>query len=136
MTLNRRKFCSLLAGMCLAGSLTGCSKVSTVKEWLVEIATKTGEIIKEKAENLYMAVRNAFFKWKIEDGVKFDRDNPLEGICIEERDLCIRNDEVGIDVTIHMKGKKLRRKSEVDPWMIDRDALPEKVRKFWDIASM
>ncbi len=133
--MKRRVFCTLVTSTLAMGLLPGCKNVESVKEWIVKVATTTGEWIEEKAENLYTAIRNVFFKIKIEDGVKFERDNPLVGIVVEDRDLSIKRDDLGIDVVVHLKGKKVKRATEMDPWMIDRDALPESVRKFWDIAT-
>ncbi|MBQ3351196.1 MAG: hypothetical protein IJG38_12425 [Thermoguttaceae bacterium] len=117
-------------------STVGCDTVTSVKEWLVEIATSTGEIIQEKAEYLYTAVRNAFFRYKTEDGVRYDRDNPLKGLCVEDRTLHIVREDVGIDITFNLKGKPMKRDSEVSPWMVDRDALPRDVQKFWDLGTI
>lgn len=108
----------------------------SVKEWVVELATETGEVIKESAEYLYTAVRNAFFRYKTEDGVKFDRDNPLKGICVEDRTLHIVREDVGVDITFNLKGKPMKRDSEISPWMVDRDALPRDVQKFWDLGTI
>lgn len=126
--MKRREFCAILAGTLAAGSLPGCKGIRPMGEWIVKIATQTGEFIEEHAKNLYEAVHNAFFRWQTEDGVKFDRENPLQGICTEERDLLIRRDDSGYMLMISMKGRRLCRKSEIDPWVIDRDELPEDLK--------
>ena len=115
-------------------STPGCNTVKSVKEWVVELATETGEVIKGSAEYLYTAVRDAFFRYRIVDGVRYDKDNPLEGICVEERSLRFLNQEKGYDLTINLKGKKMVREKDSDgsPWMIDRDALPPELIIFFD----
>lgn len=135
--MNRREFMLGAAGITLLGSsLTGCGDtVGSVKEWIVEMATATGDYLQEQSKNLYGALRNAFFKYKIEDGIKFDRDNPLEGICMEDRPIKIINELEGINIEINLKNKKFIRKSEVDPWMIDQEALPPKLQIFFSNES-
>ena len=125
-----------LTGIFAGGCNEGGKIVSVAGEWIVEFATNTGDWLYNKGKNLYNVLREVFYEIRIDDGVKFSIDNPLEGQCVEDRIVKINRDDLGINVELQLKGKKMIRKDESSPWMIDRDALPKEVQEYWNIATI
>lgn len=74
-------------------------------------------------------------RFDINDGVKFERTAPLHGVCIEDRSLSIIRDDLGFSVEIPLKGKKMSRESELGPWMLDAEELPESLRSYRDLIQ-
>lgn len=72
----------------------------------------------------------------IEDGVMFSIDKPLEGKYMEDRIIKINRGDLGINLDVNLKGRKMIRQTESAPWMIDKNALPEGLKKYWDAATI
>lgn len=141
-TKSKSLICSFMLMLALTGIFAGgCDDngditLSSVKEWIVEVVTNMGDGLYKKGANLYNVIRDVFYEIKIEDGVKFSVDNPLEGQCVEDRIVRIIRDDFGISVELQLKDKKMIRKDEFSPWMIDREALPEEVKQYWNITTI
>lgn len=125
----------LVGALAVGGVLWRMDNISSVKGWVVSVATATGEFVSEKAEFLHTAIVNTFFRIKMRDGVEFDRGNPLEGQCVVDRFMEFKSEQHGLKVEVNLKNKKMRRNDEMSPWVVDYDALPPEVKRHCEVFN-
>ena len=121
---------------CDSGSSGNGGGISSVIQWIADVATGTGEWIQEKASTLAQAVKGLFYRWKTYDGVEYNTKDPLIGRCSEDKKITARAEKAGgrvvKEVFINLKGLQMKRDSETAPWVVDVDALPEELKQEWD----
>ena len=132
LRLTRRQFIQLTSAGTIAFS-TGCkgpiSSIGDVKEYVVELVTRTGEKITEKASTLAEALRllwrKVFPKW---DGdVKVNPDNRLKGTLRGTALLSavIKREGGGeTKITATLTNPPMIRRSIDSPWEVAPSAFP------------
>lgn len=131
---------TLLAVMLLALA-EGCGQIQSVgsktKEYVVEFATKTGEVVREKAKTLAEAIEQAwrafFPKWDKTKTVKITSADglhgELQGVFQLKVVLPPKNDAGGLTVEITLHNPLMCRKTVDDDFSLDPVNFPENLRK-------
>ena len=121
----------LIMSVTVCGCEEGKSGFTSFNEWLVHMSTGTGRRIEAHARVLSHAVKQLFYKYEVENNVRYYEYDPLVGEFVEDEWLTLEMSfpgGVGIKSTINLRGARVTRRDIHSRWEIDIDSLPPDIK--------